>query len=157
MQAQPVAKNHIEFEEYRLKVLEKAHAASKNVVLVSPALVGEDLQNHTNTEIKELTSIMESMALKSGNVYFVNMQNLFKEHLEHLECSGFINTNVMRVLLDVLFYKNPLRIDKLSQKRGLHVTLDGVHLNSKGADIVAQQYSSIIELYGDEEDKIGGS
>lgn len=61
----------------------------------------------------------------------------------------------MRVLLDVLFYKNPLRIDKLSQKRGLHVTLDGVHLNSKGANIVAQQYSSIIELYGDEGDKIG--
>ncbi|AJK86428.1 MULTISPECIES: SGNH/GDSL hydrolase family protein [Lysinibacillus] len=155
VQAQPVAKDHIEFEEYCLKVLEKAHAASKNVVLVSPALVGEDLQNHSNQEIKELTSIMESVALKSGNIYFVNMQNLFKEHLENLECSSFINKNVMRVLLDVLFYKNPLRIDKLSQKRGLHVTLDGVHLNSKGANIVAQQYSSIIELYGDEGDKIG--
>lgn len=85
------------------------------------------------------------------------MQNLFKEHLEHLECSGFVNTNVMRVLLDVLFYKNPFRIDKLSRKRGLHVTLDGVHLNSKGANIVAQQYSSIIELYGEEGDKIGRS
>lgn len=155
VQAQPVAKDHIEFEEYCLKVLEKAHAASKNVVLVSPALVGEDLQNHSNQEIKELTSIMESVALKSDNIYFVNMQNLFKEHLENLECSSFINKNVMRVLLDVLFYKNPLRIDKLSQKRGLHVTLDGVHLNSKGANIVAQQYSSIIELYGDEGDKIG--
>lgn len=155
VQAQPVAKDHIEFEEYCLKVLEKAHAASKNVVLVSPALVGEDLQNHSNQEIKELTSIMDSVALKSGNIYFVNMQNLFKEHLENLECSSFINKNVMRVLLDVLFYKNPLRIDKLSQKRGLHVTLDGVHLNSKGANIVAQQYSSIIEHYGDEGDKIG--
>jgi len=74
-----------------------------------------------------------------------------------LECSGFINTNVIRVLLDVLFYKSPLRIDKLSQKRGLHLTLDGVHLNSKGADIVAQQYSSIIELYKVEGDKIGRS
>ncbi|MCS1390542.1 GDSL-type esterase/lipase family protein [Lysinibacillus boronitolerans] len=154
VQAQPVAKDHIEFEEYCLKVVEKAHAASKNVVLVSPALVGEDLQNHSNKEIKDLTSVMESIALKSGNIYFVNMQNIFKEHLEHLECSGFINTNVIRVLLDVLFYKNPLRIDKLSQKRGLHLTLDGVHLNSKGADLVAQQYSSIIELYKDEGDKI---
>lgn len=157
VQAQPVTKDHIEFEEYCLKVLEKAHTASKNVVLVSPALVGEDLQNHSNNEVKELTSVMESIALKSGNVYFVNMQNLFKEHLEHLDCSSFINTSVMRVLLDVLFYKNPLRIDKLSQKRGLHVTMDGVHLNSKGADIVAQQYSSIIEHYANEGDKIGRS
>lgn len=69
VQAQPVAKDHIEFEEYCLKVLEKAHVASKNVVLVSPALVGEDLQNHSNKEIKELTSVMESIALKSGNIY----------------------------------------------------------------------------------------
>jgi len=56
-----------------------------------------------------------------------------------------MNTNVIRVMKDVLFYKNPLRIDRLSKKRGLHLTLDGVHLNSKGAELVVEEYTAVIE------------
>jgi hypothetical protein len=98
-------------------------------------------------EIKELSSIMESSAMSLNNVHFVNMQNLFRQHLKHNSSTNFINTNVIRVMIEVLFYKSPSRIDQLSEKRGLHLTMDGIHLNSKGADIVAQQYTSIIEQY----------
>lgn len=147
VQAQPVAKDHHEFGAYCVRVLEKALAASKQVVLLSPALVGEDLQNDPNMEIKELSSIMESSAMSLNNVHFVNMQNLFRQHLKHNSSTNFINTNVIRVMIEVLFYKSPSRIDQLSEKRGLHLTMDGIHLNSKGADIVAQQYTSIIEQY----------
>jgi hypothetical protein len=48
----------------------------------------------------------------------------------------------MRVMKDVLLYKKPSRIDALSEKRGLHFTLDGIHLNSKGAQIVAESGDS---------------
>jgi hypothetical protein len=47
--------------------------------------------------------------------------------------------------MDVLFYKKPSRIDKLSKERGLQFTLDGVHFNSSGAQIVADVYASAIE------------
>ena len=49
--------------------------------------------------------------------------------------------------MDVLLYKKPERIDRLSSKRELHLTLDGIHLNSKGARIVAEEYSSIINRF----------
>lgn len=155
VQAQPVAKDHHEFGEYCVKVLEKALAASKQVVLLSPALVGEDLQNEPNMEIKELSSIMESSAMSFNNVHFVNMQNLFRQHLKHNYSTNFINTNVIRVMIEVLFYNSPSRIDQLSEKRGLYLTMDGIHLNSKGADIVAQQYTSIIEQYMTEKETGG--
>ena len=51
----------------------------------------------------------------------------------------------MRVMKDVLFYRKPICIDKLSKKRGLHLTLDGIHLNSNGAAMVAEEYASMIE------------
>lgn len=51
----------------------------------------------------------------------------------------------MTVMKDVFFYKNPARIDRLSSKRGLHLTLDGIHLNSNGALSVAEEYASMID------------
>ncbi|WP_227752132.1 hypothetical protein [Viridibacillus arvi] len=48
---------------------------------------------------------------------------------------------------DVLLYKKPSRFDALSEKRGLHFTLDGIHLNSKGAQIVADAYSTLIDQF----------
>jgi len=145
MQAQPVTKDHQEFQDYYVKVLEMILASSKHVVLVTPALIGEAIKNTSNTEIKELSSIIQTISSKYTNVSFLNMQKVFEQHLEHVNSSDYINTNIMRVMIDALFYKNPLRIDRLSKKRGLHLTLDGVHLNNKGAELVVEQYTAFIE------------
>lgn len=51
----------------------------------------------------------------------------------------------MRVMMGVLFYKKASRVDKISRERGLHLTMDGIHLNSTGAQIVAEMYSSEIK------------
>ncbi|MFJ5564175.1 hypothetical protein [Lysinibacillus xylanilyticus] len=96
-------------------------------------------------ELKELSSIIQSISSKYTNVSFLNMQEVFEHHLDQVNSSNYININVMRVMQDVLFYKNPLRIDRLSKKRGLHLTLDGVHLNSNGAELVVEEYTAVIE------------
>jgi lysophospholipase L1-like esterase len=49
------------------------------------------------------------------------------------------------VISDVLFLWNPQRVNKKSLKRGLHYSLDGVHLNTFGAEILAD---AIIEALG---------
>ncbi len=51
----------------------------------------------------------------------------------------------MRVMVAVLFYKKDSRVDKISRGRGLHLTMDGIYLNSAGAQIVAEMYSSEIK------------
>ena len=145
VQAQPVTEDHQEFKGYYVNVLEMILTSSKHVVLVTPALIGEEIKNASNTELKELSSIIHSISSKYANVSFLNMQKVFESHLQQVDSSDYINTNVLQVMKDVLFYKNPLRIDRLSQKRGLHFTLDGVHLNSKGAELVMEEYSSVIE------------
>ena len=144
VQAQPVAKDQQEFNDYFNKVLEFITPNSKQIVVVSPAIIGENINNPSNRELRELSTIMEA-SCKYSKVSFLNINSIFEKQLATLNCSDYISTGVFRVMKDVLFYKKPDRIDRLSSKRGLHLTLDGIHLNSKGAVIVAEEYSTLID------------
>ncbi|MTH55397.1 SGNH/GDSL hydrolase family protein [Bacillus mangrovi] len=148
VQAQPVAENQDEFREFYRKSLELVLASSKKTVAVTPALIGEELTNASNRELRELNALIQSVIRLHPNVHFLNLQSVFEEHLSDVSCSDYISTKVMRVMMDVLFYKKPASIDRLSEKRGLHFTLDGIHLNSAGAQIVADAYSAEINQLG---------
>ncbi|MBN3553358.1 SGNH/GDSL hydrolase family protein [Fictibacillus nanhaiensis] len=147
VQAQPVAKDHEEFTAYYQKVLECVLSSSKFVITVTPAIVGEDLNNVSNQEIKQLNTLITSIAHKHKNVSTLNLHTVFEKHLSSIKSSDYISTKVLTVMKDVLFYKKTSRIDQLSKKRGLHLTLDGIHLNSKGAQIVAEEYATIIDQH----------
>ncbi|MBS4202178.1 SGNH/GDSL hydrolase family protein [Bacillus sp. FJAT-49732] len=146
VQAQPVVENNEEFQDCYENVLELVLNFSKQVVVVSPALVGENPRSTTNNKLKELTDIIKTLARKHSNVTFLNMQSIFLMELDTVESSDYIGTSVMKMMVETLFYKSHSKIDDLSEKRGLHFTLDGVHFNSTGANIVADEYSSIIEV-----------
>ncbi|WP_368652820.1 SGNH/GDSL hydrolase family protein [Ornithinibacillus sp. 4-3] len=147
VQAQPIVSGHEEFQEYFTNVLELVITSSKRVVAVSPAIVGEKIENTSNKELKELALIIQFITNKYPDVSFLNMHSVFEKGLAKLDCSDYISTSVMGVMKDVLFYRNPVRIDKLSKKRGLHLTLDGIHLNSKGASLVADEYAALIDQF----------
>ncbi|WP_099355099.1 SGNH/GDSL hydrolase family protein [Fredinandcohnia onubensis] len=150
VQAQPVAKDIEEFREFYNKVLEMALSSTKQVVTVSPALVGETTQNEN--EIKNISTTIESLSRDHPNVSFLDLHSVFAKHLSNVTSSDYLSINVMRVMVDVLFYKTPTSIDRLSKKRGLHLTLDGIHLNSTGAALVAAQYSTMLDqlLFNDD-------
>ena len=145
VQAQPVAKDHNEFKDYYEKILDLVLVSSKKVVAVTPALVGENTNNAANHEIKELNVLIQSITRNQENVSFLDIQSVFFSDLAKVNSSDYISTKVMRVMVDIFFYKKPSRIDRLSKERGLHLTLDGIHLNSTGAQIVAEIYASEIK------------
>ncbi|MCR2821748.1 SGNH/GDSL hydrolase family protein [Lederbergia panacisoli] len=147
VQAQPVVKNNEEFNDCYKILLKSVLNFSKQVVVVSPALVGENPRNATNNTLQELTTIIQTIAGKHSNVSFLNMQSVFLNKLGKVKSADYIGTSVLKMMVETLFYKSHSKIDNLSTKRGLHLTLDGVHLNSKGALIVADEYSSIIDIY----------
>jgi lysophospholipase L1-like esterase len=146
VQAQPVSNNREEFEDYYKRIIEWIKAYSKKVIVVTPALVGEKMDSPSNMEIKELAKMVDSIASSYMDISVLDMQQIFSKHLANLECSDYISTNVMTIMKDALFVKKIPRIDKLSKERGLYFTLDGVHMNSKGAEIVADAYGSVIDL-----------
>lgn len=154
VQAQPVAKDHEEFREIYTGVLENIISSSNQVIAVSPGLAGENLMNASNKELKELSSIIQNIISKYPNAGFLDMQSVFQKRLSKLDSSDYISKSVIKVMKDVFFCKNSIQIDKLSKKRGLHLTLDGIHLNSNGAAMVAEEYAFIIERYIHNKDEI---
>ena len=82
-----------------------------------------------------MPSIITHIFYKYNNTFLV---------FSYIILGDYMNTKVMRVMMDVLMYRKASRVDKISKKRGLHLTLDGIHLNSVGAQIVADCYSTIV-------------
>ena len=132
-----------EFIKLYQQVLEMVIPTTKKVVTVSPSIVGEQLENHTNKEIKELSALIKSLSEKEL-IDYMNLHTIFEKELASRDSSTYIPTNPFRVMLDVFFYKSEARIDRLSSQRGLKLTLDGIHLNSTGARIVADEYASVM-------------
>ena len=143
VQAQPVVENLEEFNEVYQQVLDIVMSSSEKVVAVSPALVGEQIENPSNKEIKELSTLIQSLSEKQ-HMYYLDLHAVFEKALANGNSSGYISTNPFRVMFDVFFYKNEARIDQLSTKRGLQLTLDGIHLNSAGAKIVSDEYAQMM-------------
>ncbi|MFS1519548.1 SGNH/GDSL hydrolase family protein [Bacillus sp. SCS-151] len=153
VQAQPIAKNHQEFEVYFQKVLDLLIESSAKIVTVTPAIVGEQLDNDSNHEVRELCAIIHAISNQYPNVTYLNLHDNFEKKLNGKNSSDYISTSTIRILIDVLFYKNINRIDRLSEKRGLYYTLDGIHLNSVGATLVANQYEKMIDDIFDDKKK----
>ncbi|KQL54414.1 GDSL family lipase [Heyndrickxia shackletonii] len=145
VQAQPVTCDYNEFQSIFTEVMEMITVSTKQVVTVSPAVVGENVRNEANEGLRELSAIIQSISQKYSNATFLNMQSVFENYLVNVNSSDYLSTSIFRVMKDVLFYKNPKRINRLSKSRGLYLTLDGIHLNSRGAEMVADEYSNMIE------------
>lgn len=144
VQAQPVVKNHEEFQEVYTKLIDMIRPFTKRIVAICPAIIGENIKNDANMELRELAVIIESITSKHDNVSYLDMIDVFEKHLVNANSSDYIGTGVITIMKDALLYRNPTRIDRLSKKRGLYLTLDGVHLNSLGANIVAKEYGKMI-------------
>ncbi|WP_404448644.1 GDSL-type esterase/lipase family protein [Sutcliffiella horikoshii] len=144
VQAQPITRNSEEFREYFEQVLELVLQSSKEVVVVSPALIGDHI-NASNRGLLNLSIIMEEISKEHKQVKFIDLHRVFTEKLETLQTTDYLSTGVGRLVKDVFFYRSPKRVDRLAAERGLRLTIDGVHLNSNGAKIVVDEYGKVID------------
>lgn len=146
VKANPIASNQEEFQERYKILLEKILNQSKKVIVVSPTIIGENINNEWNKQIYEFGTVISALSQQYENVVYLNLYKEFISILENYDTSEYITTNPLRVMWEALFLKNQEKIDRISQKRGLYLTLDGVHLNSKGAKLVADHYAQIIRM-----------
>ncbi|WP_226683237.1 GDSL-type esterase/lipase family protein [Sutcliffiella horikoshii] len=144
VQAQPITRNSEEFQEFYEQVLELVSQSSKKIVVVSPAVIGENI-NSSNRGLLNLSMIIKEISQEHKNVIFIDLHQAFTEHLDTLHTTDYLSTGLGRLVKDVFFYRSPKRVDRLAAERGLHLTVDGVHLNSNGALIVVNEYGKVID------------
>jgi len=134
---QPWAKNVDDFANRYQKLLEIITGLAKKTFTVSPALIGEDENNKWNKQLGELSTEIERLSLRFENAEYIDTRKEFISMLSTKKPSEFILNSIGRDVIAAWILNDPERVKKKSKKRGLYLTLDGVHLNETGAELVA--------------------
>jgi len=140
----PRSKDVEEFRRYYRATLDLLCSTARRVVAVAPLLKGEDTGNPWNRELEVLASIVEELALRYKQVEYLDLRPAFAARLAGQSISGYLPRSAVRVALDVLTLRSREQVDRKAAERGLHVTLDGIHLNGAGAEIVAEMFLKTI-------------
>ncbi len=141
---QPWAQSRDEFRRYYRSILDDLHPRARQVNTVPPLLIGEALGNPWNAELEDLAAEITALSTTYRNVRYVDLRAVFKLQLSSKQVSDYVAAGALGVAWDVLLGRDLQRIDERSRARGLHYTLDGVHLNSRGAEMVAEAFAQII-------------
>jgi lysophospholipase L1-like esterase len=115
------------------------------VIVAPPAVKGENLENRWNRRLAELAGLIEEAAADCETAQFLDLRAAFARELDGQRGSDHLPRNPLQVPLDALTLRTDAWVDARAAQRGLHLTLDGVHLNSTGARLVAEEFAAVIE------------
>lgn len=107
--------------------------------------IGEKQSLFTNQKRNHYNAIIKEVTAKSGcNLIDIGIK--FDEYLKTLETTDYMMNDFFRAFV---FDKNlsDKKASDISTMRGLHLTIDGVHLNEKGASIYAMTIGDAIAPY----------
>jgi lysophospholipase L1-like esterase len=142
--AQRRARDMEEFQSFYRATLNLLCEVAGRVIVAPPALKGEDLGNHANRRLADLGRVIKHTTAECDQAEFLDLQAAFARELAAWQGSDHVSRNPLRVLLDALTLRTDEQIDGRAAERGLHLTLDGVHLNSAGAMLVAEEIAAMI-------------
>jgi lysophospholipase L1-like esterase len=143
----PRSKDVEEFRHYYRATLDLLCGHARRVIAVAPLLKGEDTANLWNRELEVLSSAVAELASCYEQVEYLDLRPAFAARLAGRPISDYLPRSVVRVALDALTLRSREQIDRKAAERGLHVTLDGIHLNGAGAEIVAEMFLQAIFAY----------
>ncbi len=147
LRRQPWSKDRKEFREYYRKLVVLLHHNITHVYTVPPLLIGEDCDNPWNRELEIQSRIIQEVSHSLSGVEFVDLRETIISQLPTQTIGLYVPKSFFRIILDALFVKTPEVMEKKAAERGLSLTLDGVHLNSTGAGMVAEVFMSKIEEF----------
>ncbi len=137
---EPWASSRQEFiEQYRilLKVLSKT---ATRIVAVAPLFVGEDLSNPWNQELDVLAREIEELCARFDRVEFLNLRSHMPDVGSGWCASPFVEKSGLGTVWEAIALRDPEDVDRVAAERGLCYTVDGIHLNSRGAEAVADAF-----------------
>jgi lysophospholipase L1-like esterase len=134
-----------EFRAYYSALLGLLGDLAARVVAVAPALKGEDLDSDLNREVEAIARVIEAAASRRESVEFLDLRPAIARELDGRPTSSYLPRGVFGVGIDLATLRSDEQVDRKAAERGLHLTLDGIHLNSRGARLVADRFREVIE------------
>ena len=118
------------------------------VIVAPPVLKGEKLDNPWNRRLARLEGAIRDLAAGREGVEFLDLRTTFAEALAGRPTTDYASRDPFRVLIDAARLRTPEQVDRVATARGMYLTLDGVHLNSRGARLAADAFAGAIGQIG---------
>lgn len=137
------AEDYNEFvSTYSESIREVRQIVSTPIIITTLSCLNEDLSAPTNGQRFTFNEGIRNIAAQN-NLYLADIAQEFNRVLKKCNCRDYFMDNLLEsVLFDPWKSKTSKRAEKLSQKRLLNLTIDGIHLNPRGAEI----YSKLLIL-----------
>jgi lysophospholipase L1-like esterase len=123
-----------QFEEKYRQLLSELLNADKSITVINIPCIGENANSELNRKVDAYNLAMKDVAnnFNVGLIDFNSWQkNIFNQYID-VE-PYFITKEPLDMVLDSLLTPISLLRQRISNKRGLHLTVDGCHLNDIGA------------------------
>jgi lysophospholipase L1-like esterase len=147
LRRQPRARNLDEFRTYYRRTLDLLCRHAQRVIAVAPLLKGEEIDSEWNHQIDVLARAISDLAAHYERVAYLDLRPILYQKLTGRQTSNHLSESPLRVGWDILMLRGDAQVDAKAAQRGLHLTLDGVHLNSAGAALVAEAFLEVIDRY----------
>jgi lysophospholipase L1-like esterase len=140
----PWADSRDEFIAQYRALLEALSPRAARIVAVAPLFIGEDLSNPWNQELDVRAREMESLCADFDGVEFLSLRPYMTD-VASGECSSpYVEKSGLATVWEAIALRDAEDVDRVAEERGLCYTVDGIHLNSRGARVVAESFGERI-------------
>lgn len=138
------ARDNDEFRIHYRALLDLLTPHTAALITVSPALLGEDPDSDLNAALAELGGIICDLTAGYPNAQFLDFHAVFLAALSGGSSADYRPPHLLQGVIDAFTLRSPEAVEQVSTVRGLRLTLDNVHLNYKGAKLVADEFEQAI-------------
>ncbi len=126
------------------RILDSPECRAKNVALVTIPCLGEDLASTLNRVRESYNEVIRETAL-GRELRLADAARCFEEQLSRLgKPSTYLMEIFTCIFTDTFYALTPRAAFQLSGRRGLLLTLDGVHPNPLGARLLAETVAAAL-------------
>ena len=132
-----------DFYDNRLRAI-SLHSNAK-IIITTLSCLGEDINSPINRKRRLVNGQIKEVGSKHG-AYIADVSPIFDKILRKSISSYKLIDHPLNLFFDYFRSKRMNCVEKKSRKRRLVLTIDGGHLNSKGAIIYAREISRILDM-----------
>ena len=122
----------------------RLHTNAK-IIITTISCLGEDISSPLNQKRRIINDQIKEVGSKHG-AHIADVSSIFNKILKKAISSNYLMDNPLNLVFDYFRSKRISWADDIGRKRGLVLTIDGGHLNSKGAIIFAREISRILNI-----------
>lgn len=131
------ARSDEEFTRHYTQLLQTVCACAPRVICVSPLFIGENFDDVWQRHLERRAVMIQKLASAYPEAEYLDLLSTFHDMLRDKPVITELKQNLIQSVWDVVAHRSDAAMERISQARGLHYTIDGVHLNKAGAKVVA--------------------